>query len=114
MLELLAGYNPLTNAGHIPYLFDMNTVDAFLSLIDEYCASVKLAEATVSSRLFNDGKRIASIRAGSDIGVRRLNAAIWWLSEHWPPETNWPSELPRPSIPPVSAAVKISDALVAQ
>jgi hypothetical protein len=74
----------------------MTSLEAFLDLIDRYCCSVKLAEATVSSRLFNDGKRVASLRAGSDIGIRRLHQALQWLSEHWPTDLDWPDSINRP------------------
>jgi len=77
----------------------MNSVDAFLALIDIYRTSTGLAEATVSSRLFNDGKRIASIRDGSDIGVRRLSTAMNWISDNWPPDANWPDHIQRPHSP---------------
>ena len=97
-----AGHNPLTSAGYIPYLILMNTVDAFLILVDTFSSSVKLAEATVSSRLFNDGKRISGIRGGSDIGVRRLQVAISWLSDHWPEGVIWPDYIPRPKCDGIS------------
>lgn len=74
----------------------MNTIDAFLALVDRYGAFAGVAEATVSSRLFNDGKRIASIRRGSDVGVRRLLVALEWLSDHWPDDAEWPELVPRP------------------
>lgn len=77
-------------------MWRMNNIDAFLVLVDSYGASAGVAEATVSSRLFNDGKRIASIRRGSDVGVRRLRVALEWLSDHWPEGAAWPCDIPRP------------------
>lgn len=86
----------MTKAGYIPYVLYMTSLEAFLDLIDRYCSSVKLAEATVSSRLFNDGKRVANLRCGSDIGIRRLHQALEWLSDHWPVDLDWPDSIYRP------------------
>jgi len=55
-----------------------------------------MAEATLSSRVFFDGKRIAGIRHGSDIGVRRLTRALHWFADNWPDETPWPEAVERP------------------
>jgi hypothetical protein len=46
--------------------------------------------------LFNDGKRIGLLRRGGDIGSRRLQEALQWLSDHWPAGAEWPSDIPRP------------------
>lgn len=76
----------------------MLTLSAFLLLVDEYGKASGLADATLSSRLFNDGKRISSVRAGAEIGVRRLEKATQWLSDNWPQEANWPDQVPRPNV----------------
>jgi hypothetical protein len=73
----------------------MNQIGQFLHLVDVFCDG-RLAEATLSTRIFNDGKRIAALRAGGDIGTRPLARAIDWLSLHWPEGEEWPSDIPRP------------------
>jgi hypothetical protein len=74
----------------------------FLRLVEAYCIATELAEATVSTRIFNDGKAIESIRRGRDVGVNRLNTAILLLSEKWPAKAKWPKGIERPE--PVKAA----------
>lgn len=74
----------------------MSTIDAFLRLTEAYCAAVGIAEATLSTRLFSDGKRIAEVRRGSDIGSRRLSRAVEWLSANWPDDLDWAADIARP------------------
>lgn len=80
-------------------------ISSFLVLVEAYCRAAGIAEATLSSRVFRDGKRLAQIREGADVGARRLEAAVRWLSENWPAEFDWPSEIERPAASmPVEAA----------
>lgn len=67
-------------------------------LADAYRAVDRIAEATLSTRIFADGKRLAAIRNGSDIGVRRLQEAVRWFATHWPEDADWPSDVPRPRV----------------
>jgi hypothetical protein len=76
----------------------MMSVSAFLRVMEAYCLATNIAEATLSSRLFNDGKRASQLRVGADIGVRRLERASLWLSQHWPEGAQWPADVVRPSI----------------
>lgn len=69
----------------------MSPIENFLQLVDTYCGLCGIADATLSTRLFNDGKRIAAIRAGGDVGARRLQIAINWFSANWPRDTKWPA-----------------------
>lgn len=71
-------------------------LDAFFSLVEAFCIASGHAEATLSGKVFSDGKRIAALRSGSDIGVRRLSRAIEWLSDNWPPNASWPEDVYRP------------------
>lgn len=75
----------------------MSQIDHFLKCVEIYCAYSGRAEATLSSRVFHDGKRIAAIREGSDVGLRRMAVAMRWLSENWPEGLPWPEDVPRPS-----------------
>ena len=87
---------PLTNAVYVPHMLVMLYVSSFLRLVEAYCTATGVAEATLSSRLFNDGKRIAQIRAGSDVGVRRLDRAMAWFIKYWPGSANWPEDISKP------------------
>jgi hypothetical protein len=78
-------------------------IQAFLSVVDAYCAATGLAEATVSTRVLFDGKRIEKIRAGNDIGVRRMEEAVHWFAQNWPPAAKWPRGIARPQASPESA-----------
>ena len=67
-----------------------------LSLIDAYCKARGVSEARASTLIFNGGARVAQIRTGSDIGVRRAHEAMQWLSDNWPADLDWPADIPRP------------------
>ena len=76
----------------------MTQIDQLIAVTNVFCASADIAEATLSSKMFSDGKRIAALRRGSDIGVRRFAEAMRWLSDHWPVGAVWPEHVPRPGI----------------
>ena len=84
------------NSVHVPHKGYMRIIDALLLVSDAYCASTGIAEATLSSRVFNDGKRIAAVRGGKDIGARRVERAMIWFSGNWPAGAIWPAAVPRP------------------
>jgi len=74
----------------------MDQITRLISLIERYCEVTGIAEATLSSRVFRDGKRVSAIRAGSDVGVRRMSMAVQWFSDNWPGSADWPDGVPRP------------------
>lgn len=67
-----------------------------LCVSDAWCSATGKAEATLSTRMLRDGKRLGRIRAGADIGVLTIAAAMRWLSDHWPDGLDWPADVPRP------------------
>ena len=75
-------------------LIDKNHI---LLLSERYQKSTGLIETTISSRIFNDGKKIAALRSGSDLTTSRYNAALLWFDENWPGLDPWPSKVSRPS-----------------
>lgn len=79
----------------------MLTVDHLLTLVSPFCAARRISEARLSTLLFNDGKRVALLRAGGDISSRKLVEAFQWFSDHWPDGADWPPSVPRPE--PTSA-----------
>lgn len=81
----------------------MLTIEQFLSVVAVFCRAGAIAEPTLSTRLFNDGKRIGAIRAGSDVGARRLALAMSWLSQNWPDGAEWPTDVARPPAPQEAA-----------
>lgn len=72
------------------------TIGEFLKLCEAAACAMKIAEATLSTRMLGDGKRISQIRSGKDIGARRLERAADWFAQHWPEGTPWPADVPRP------------------
>jgi hypothetical protein len=72
-------------------------VDQVLALADRFCASSGLAQATLSTRIFNDGKRLTKLRDGGDLGTRHFAATVQWFSDHWPEEAEWPENIARPA-----------------
>lgn len=88
----------LTLPGNIPHDGGMIHSNAaqLLKLVPVYCAATGLAEATISTKLFNDGKRIETVRSGGDLGAEKATRAIEWLSNHWPADAIWPHDVPRP------------------
>lgn len=84
----------------------MNNVSDLIRLLDAYAAVSGLAQATVSSHVFHDGKRISAIKRGADIGMRRAAKAIDYIAEHWPEGAEWPEGLPRPTPEPAPEAAE--------
>lgn len=74
----------------------MSIVETFLLVVECFCRAEGVPESTVSSRVFNDGKRLAQVRRGADIGVRRVERAMQWFSDNWPADADWPEAVARP------------------
>ena len=73
-----------------------------------------ISTATVSTYAANDGKVIARLERGADLTTRRGQRILQWFSDHWPPETPWPMDIPRPAPAPDSpAAAPVEDVLAA-
>jgi hypothetical protein len=70
-------------------------IETLLEAVDAYKAASGLErDSTLSSRMFNDGKRLGLLRAGhADITVGRFNAALAWLRDNWPEGHPLPSSL---------------------
>lgn len=84
------------------YKYRMITEDDLLTVIDAYATANGWTEATASSHVFNDGKKVGQLRAGGTITVTRLNETLKFLSANWPKRTRWPKQIKRP--PPDSPA----------
>lgn len=77
----------------------MDAIAHLFRICTSYSAATGLSEATISTRLFRDGKGLSRIRAGGDIGTRRLRRALEWFSANWPEGAEWPAGVPRPDTP---------------
>ena len=68
-----------------------------LILARAYAASIGKPLSTVSSRIFDDGKKLDAIAAGADLYSGRLNKAVQWFSDNWPDGLDWPEGVSRPA-----------------
>jgi hypothetical protein len=73
----------------------MSGIEQLLRVARAYGKILDVPLSTVSSRAFNDGKKLAALEEGADITVGRLEDAMRWFSDRWP-DGDWPSEVPRP------------------
>ena len=81
----------------------MLSVDHLVALVEPYrekrlVRGRKIALSTLSTALFNDGKRLSSmIEDRTDISSRKLIEAFQWFSDNWPAGAEWPSNIERPA-----------------
>lgn len=75
----------------------MTDIDKFLAVLAVFTDFTRLSEARVSTMIFGSGNAISRVRAGKDIGVRRVNRAIAAFSSRWPAGAVWPDAVPRPA-----------------
>lgn len=72
----------------------MMSISELLKVADAYKEAAGLdKDSTVSSRVFNDGKKLTALREGSDIVTGRYNAAFVWFYDHWPEGKAMPKTL---------------------
>lgn len=83
----------------------MSAIEDLLELSRAYIQAAGVEPSTLSSRMFNDGKKLAAIEAGRDIQVMRYERAMQWLSDNWPEGADWPRSIPRP---PVKASMAVT------
>lgn len=74
----------------------MSAIDHLIRLTDEYQRATGFTEATVSTHLFNDGKKLGAIKNGKDVSIRRFESAVRVLSDRWPESATWPEGIARP------------------
>ncbi len=78
------------------YIYRMITEAHLLSVLDAYAAAKGWTDATTSTRIFNDGKKVGQLREGGTITVSRLNDALQFMSANWPRGARWPKGVKRP------------------
>lgn len=74
----------------------MVDIKQFLELVKRFGEVKGLAETTVSLRLFNDTRRLRILREGGDLGVRKAEVAVRYMSDQWPAGVAWPKGIKRP------------------
>jgi hypothetical protein len=50
-------------------------IPAFIQRCDRYCAMRRIKRATLSTMIFNDGKRLEAVANGANVGVLTLERA---------------------------------------
>jgi len=74
----------------------MLEIAALIRVIDAYISASGLAEGTVSARFLGRAGRVRELRAGGDIGARKLASVMTMFSAAWPEGAQWPADVPRP------------------
>jgi hypothetical protein len=74
----------------------MNGIEQLLAVASAYMRATGLRQTTLSSRVFDDGKRLTAIENGAGITVARCERALQWFSDNWPEKGRWPAGVPRP------------------
>ena len=74
----------------------MNPINDLLRLVSVFASARKVSDARASTLIFGDGTRVKHLRAGGDMGVKRVERALVWLSGNWPEGAIWPGDIVRP------------------
>lgn len=74
----------------------MINIQHLLTVADVYREALGIEDKTVSSRVFDDSKKLTALRSGSDLTVSRFNDALRWFSANWPDDAEWPTSVSRP------------------
>jgi hypothetical protein len=74
----------------------MSRIDELVALAREYGRATGLDVSAVSWRVFGDTKKLSALMAGADIGIKREEKALRWLSANWPNGAKWPHSIERP------------------
>lgn len=73
----------------------MIQISDLIAIADQYKAAAGVdSDTTVSSRVFDDTKKLTALRTnGADITVGRFNAALEWFAANWPKDAAMPADL---------------------
>ncbi len=74
----------------------MNAIDHILAVASAFADARHLSKSRVSTLVFGEGTRLKHLRAGGDMGARRVARGLEWFSSNWPDEAEWPADIPRP------------------
>lgn len=74
----------------------MTQIDDILRLANDFGRARGIGLPRVSTIIFNDGKRLAQLENGADMGVMSATAAIQKFSNEWPRGVKWPKGIRRP------------------
>lgn len=75
----------------------MTLRDHLLTLAHGYAAARAISLARVSTLVRNDGKFFRRLGEGAGCTLETYELALAWFDRHWPEDTSWPAEVPRPT-----------------
>lgn len=78
----------------------MVTLSDLFLLFDEFRRAAGIPETTLSSRIYDESKKIALLRERGErnLSVERYNHTLRYLSSHWPAGAVWPEHIDRPRV----------------
>lgn len=94
----------MTSGNDTVYVPPMTLRDQLLSVAASYADLVGIKRTWLSTMIFRDGKRLDAIAAGRDLNTGTFERAMQWLSDNWPPDTDWPAGVARPEPKAAEAA----------
>ena len=62
-----------------------------------YCEAVGRSEFRISDLASGNPYLFKRLRAGAGCAIATYNRVLCWLSDHWPADLAWPSDIPRPA-----------------
>lgn len=65
-------------------------------LAETYAAHVNRSVTSVAEWAGLHSRLYRRLRDGHGCRVQTYNRAVQWLSDHWPADLEWPSDIPRP------------------
>jgi len=75
----------------------MVTASDILRLAQIFAAATGIKVTTISSRVFDDSKKLSAIESGADLTLTRAITAMQWFSDNWPDGEAWPDDMVRPA-----------------
>lgn len=82
----------------------MRLKDQLLAVSTAYATAINRSVARVSTIVFGAGNAISRLHEGADMGSERIHDGLQWFSDHWPSDTEWPADIPRPVRQPQALA----------
>lgn len=67
-----------------------------LRLGEIYADARGIALASLGTYMTRDARFFERVESGR-VTIRRTERALQWLSDHWPSDSEWPSDIPRPA-----------------
>lgn len=68
-----------------------------LALMGAYERATGTKPATSCRLALNDNKFLSRLGDGAGFNVRTFDRLVEWFDANWPPNAEWPSDVPRPA-----------------